>query len=360
MNNHSLISLVLLFIFGLLIPPFLEAQGQLKDIKVRKEIQKVANHFSEKEGIGRLEDRKHGFLPWIFSGLKKGIFFPKNDRLFKRLEKEATDSELIALCYHPKPIVRLISFCEIIEYREKVDWRPIFLEHLHDNDTVQTFIPDRVGDAYMGQFKWIFGDHHWDHLEKIKVDSLLLYDKESKLRLVNHAVLHFAKDSLHYPRIRELAQSGQRASACFAIAGYKKQSDIPLILYYLKSRKSSDLEYALKAVSIFPDKAFKSELIALYQDFIDEKLEDQFYEFRASLFTALFQYQDEEILNLLTNLINSFDKYDEKNGKRYYSLKYHTPIHSLILAFNKHPIPFFEEVYQAAYQRNEILNLREK
>ncbi len=158
---------------------------------------------------------------------------------FVELKKLATQTELLLLVNHPNPAVRAYSFWALTEY-QNIDLLPIIKNHLNDNETVDTTFAclgqiRRTGDFFI---KAATSDSGWirqkssKKLPSSQLQSLdrTLIQQPNDFFAQNEALVRINPDPALYPRIRHLLIDEHNPAALVALAKYKKEQDIPLII----------------------------------------------------------------------------------------------------------------------------------
>ncbi len=196
-----------------------------------------------------------------------GLVNKKQENYFAMLKSAAKIEELIELTSHKNKIVRCYAFCVLTHYHT-ADLFSVILNHIDDNEYVTLHFHDTIQDMKVGDFFIYVATSKESFSESTKLtpeqiislDSLLI-KIPNKLNSRNKALMRVKPVSALYPRIRELYLKDNNQSALVALAKYRKEKDIELIL---NNREKIDYEklygdvYAL--ISEDPQEICKKEI----------------------------------------------------------------------------------------------------
>ena len=221
---------------------------------------------------------------------------PKQYDNFEKLKKTASQEELIALTNHPNGVVRCYAFWAL-SHNISVDLLPIVLNHINDDELIKTQFgcigsQEMVGDFFID----IATPQHvdlestkLDSAQRAKLDSILIYS-DSKLNAKSGAICNAKPIESFYLRIKELYTVYNNPCALVAIAKFRKQEDIPLVL------NNAELFYTYQAIQKFPH----SDFFPLLKKQIGnlDKAKYIHYEWKA-LYEAIAAYKNKEAIDLL-------------------------------------------------------------
>ena len=183
---------------------------------------------------------------------------------FEELKKYASVDELLALTNHKNGVVRCYSFWAL-SYIENIDLFPIVLEHIDDDELVNTMFgcivsKEKVGDFFIDMVTPGYVDLDsnkmtWEEYQKL--DSILVY-RDNNLDAKYGAIERIETTPNNYSKIRELYVKDKNQSALVKLAQFNNINDIDLIL---KNREQVNSEeggyfYTYKAMSYFPNAKF--------------------------------------------------------------------------------------------------------
>ncbi|MGI6319723.1 MAG: hypothetical protein ACOXZK_01875 [Bacteroidales bacterium] len=282
-----------------------------------------------------------------------GIFLEESDqrKAYFILRENATDAELIQLTKHENPNVRCYAF-ESLMYRENVDFTNIIIDHLYDTAYVNHVIGCMVAtksviDYFIEMLTSEDIDEHAYKLsnnEKNIIDSILIFGQNINLNAKDLLLLSIYPRKDYYERIREIVVNENNISGLVALAKYKNQQDIELILDKLKSTKREDKFHSLWAVRYFPDSTF-------FQHLKEIKSKDLKKTSNAALirmfYQALVQYKDSASIDLIQSNLKEME-----DGL----LETHSQF--IWLAIEKYPAPMYidikNEIRLSENQRSDI------
>jgi hypothetical protein len=161
------------------------------------------------------------------------------------------------------------------------------------------------------------------------IDSVMIYDTTIKLAYKTNALKKATPNPKNYDRIREIAIKERHPAAVLALARYKKQEDISVIISYLKDKEIN--YYAIWAVKEFPDAVFYPFLVGIFKSMWKEKQNRREYYEWWVLYQTLSQYPTDETIKLFKKTVNT-----HKSKK--YMLK-----NCLSIAITRYPHPKFEQ-----------------
>lgn len=237
---------------------------------------------------------------------------------FEELVKIASLSELKELLNHPHPVVRIYSFWTIAN-NYNVNLLEIIKQHFSDTTAVKTqwgciSSRDTVGNFFIDIAIWS---------KKLSVEQLdqldsFLINSDVDFRSRNEALERVDKIESQYLRIRDLVKNEQNGSALVALAKYKKEQDIDLILNFKGNRlfnnDSRDWVYIFKAISHFHHDDFIPFLI----DRLNESFKDktQIHSMKLKyLYLAIAGYKNKDLVPILSRAFYIKEK-DHKVSQR--------------------------------------------
>lgn len=220
---------------------------------------------------------------------------------FIKLKKNATTSELIDLTNHRNPTVRCYAFWALAE-NHAVDLYPIILNHINDNELVETLFGciggiERVGDFFINVVTNWYTSTKLDLAQFAMLDSILIYTSND-LSAKSAAIRRIGLIEPHYAQIRELVIRNNDQAALVALAKYQKEQDIGLIF---NNRADDHLDedgffHTYEAISYFPHPQF----LPLLEKNLLETLDNDHYssEWR-KLYKAIASYKNDKAVELL-------------------------------------------------------------
>lgn len=190
-------------------------------------------------------------------------------RRYDTLRRIATREELIALTDHAGVCTRCYAYEALVDRRDTAIFR-IAIRHLYDTDTVTsylgcTIIDEPAGDYFLSlamscrEDSCVLGTE-----ERRTLDSIMVHDNRVRLRSKSQRLIGIGPDPAYYATIRDLAELRNDDAGVVALAKYRKQQDIYLIIRKLSSPSIEDQYYGLWAVSHFPDSSFFPYLVAIH------------------------------------------------------------------------------------------------
>jgi len=268
---------------------------------------------------------------------------------FIELSEKATDEDLIILTDHKSPAVKCYSFQALAE-RNNPKTFEILLNHLKDNDTIETFHGCLMSSQLVGDFfldvvtpNYIsFEAYKLNDVQKNTVDSLLLFDKEVKLAAKSHLLESIEPKASFYNRIKEIYEKENSKSALLAISKYQNPDDKELIAKWLIKEKTNDRYYGLRAVKNFPDPYFFPYIKKIQQQEI-KKPTGFNYRLIRILYLTTVQYKNKESRALIENTLDN-----AKNS----TLEYHSEY--IWLALTKYP----DSIYSGILESIEISDFK--
>lgn len=245
---------------------------------------------------------------------------PEQYENFMKLKANATTNELKELTNHPNPAVRCYSFWAL-SYDHSVDLYSIVLNHLDDNEFVETQFGcivsgEAVGDFFISVVTPKYVDLNCKKLDSAQfaaLDSILIYTPNNliaKSMAINRAK---PTESL-YPKIRELVIRDNDQTALVTLAKYQKEQDVELILKNKKKNKTDEdgFFYTYKAISQFPHPDF----LPLLEKKLQKTLDNTHFstEWR-ELYKAIASYKNDKAKNLL---LVPFTQVKHNNIRKYH------------------------------------------
>ena len=152
-----------------------------------------------------------------------------------------------------------------LSYIENIDLFPIVLEHIDDDELVNTMFgcivsKEKVGDFFIDRVTPGYVDLDSNKMtweESQKLDSILVY-RDNNLDAKYSAIERIETTPNNYSKIRELYVKDKNQSALVKLAQFNNINDIDLIL---KNREQVNSEeegyfYTYKAMSYFQMQSF--------------------------------------------------------------------------------------------------------
>jgi hypothetical protein len=180
----------------------------------------------------------------------------------EKLMEIASKEELLELINHPNGVVRCYAF-RALSYNKSVDLFPILLNHIKDTELVNTRSFSTHSKKMVGDFfiDVVTHKHNYFDLEVTKLDTVQIATLDSILIYSNSvffaksdAILRAKQTELLYPIMKKMFIKDNNQYALVALAKYKKQEDIQLIL---KSKRGDEgYSYKYKAIQEFPHDDF--------------------------------------------------------------------------------------------------------
>ena len=259
---------------------------------------------------------------------------------FTKLKTKATTDELKELTNHPNPTVRSYAFWAL-SHDHSVDLYPIVLNHINDNEFVETQFGcivsgESVGDFFISVVTPRYVDLNSKKLDSVQfatLDSILIYTPNN-LSAKSAAINRAEPTEKLYPKIRELVIKDNDQTALVTLAKYQKEQDIELIL---KNKEKSKFDeggffHTYKAISQFPH----PDLLPLLETNLEKTLDNTHYstEWR-ELYKAIASYKNDKAKELL---LIPFTQVKHKNIRKYHIdfvfgalREYKTPIYEDLL-----------------------------
>jgi hypothetical protein len=309
----------IIFLFLLLTTPFL-GTGQT----IRTEIQALVDSIAT--------DNDLSYDTNICVGYKSKQFIR-----FENLTSKATLEELRQLTDHKNLVVK----CYAIDgYYQRNNgnvamMKPIIMKNLYDTTMISISYGDFGIPMQVAEFVLNY-QYRLDKKDSIailklflSIDSFMIHDTTIKLRYKSDALKKAMPNPKNYDRIREIAIKEKEPAALVALARYKKQEDIPIIISYLKDKEMN--YYAIWAVKEFPDTVFYPLLVDIFKNMWKEKENRREYYEWWVLYQALSQYPTDKTIKLFKKTVNT------RKSKKY-MLK-----NCLSVAITRYPHPKFEQ-----------------
>ena len=244
------------------------------------------------------------------------------------LDSIATTEELYLLLNNRSPIVRCYSFIALCNRKEDVF--DFLINNLNDYEFLSSLHYDlprgfKVSDFYISHARDILNNNQITQL-----DSILIFDEESKLEWRIHLVSQLTPHEKYYKVVRKLASEGNQ-TALVTLAKYQKKEDKELILRDYSINDNNAL--IVKAIREYPDLEFYPYLIKKYK----RNWSDRYHywsEWRM-LYQALAQYPDQKqtvkYYNKTLKIIGRFKRQMFSTFMKVAILRYPNPIFDPIL-----------------------------
>lgn len=260
-----------------------------------------------------------------------GIRTEQWDR-YEHLKRTATGDELMLLSSHTNPVVRCYAFQALVH--RKVDVFPILLQHLKDDERVETLEgciggTEKVGDYFINTVMPGYADegsYEMSARQLTELDSILINDKTVKVSRKESLLSTIRPNQKFYKQIRELAIQGN-PEAVLGLARFRNPLDIDIIKNLFSDNENS--YYAIYAAREFPHESFYPYLVAAFENEWSQKLYS--YPKWRIIYQALAKYPTTETYELFDRTINTNNNFRSQTLGTY-----------LLIALNKYPSPIFE------------------
>ena len=285
----------------------LSGQEAYNDLNISQDVKEIVEEIEEINMVGG-------------SAVGEAGRKPKQYQNFENLREKANIKELIELTMHPNAVVRVYGFWGLL-YTDYSDFYSIVKNHISDNEYVHTQFGCIASQMKVGDFfielvtpgRIDSNSSKLNQTDLAQLDSTLIYESNNLSN--KHSAINRAKKSEKlYPRLRFLAVNQKNQSALVAIAKFKKEQDVEIILKNRSKSKSDEggYFYTYKAISKFPHPSF----FPLLEANLAKTLDNTHYsnEWR-QLYKAIASYQNEEAVKLL--------KIPFENVVHYNMRKYH-------------------------------------
>lgn len=278
-----------------------------------------------------------------------GIRPPQYDS-FTELKNKATEDELVELTNHPNGVVRCYAFWALT-YKPTAKLLPIVIAHIVDVSSVNTQFgcigsSEKVGDFFVDLVTPKYVDFNSKKLTAAEyeyLDSVLVYTP-NKLYAKENAINRARKNDTTYKRLRQLVLTENNQSALVALAKFKREQDIPLILNNReKGERYDPLLSTYNAISEFPDNAFLPLLKKCLYKAIDQGGWSAEW---AELYKAIASFKNDTALQLL--------KVPFTQSKNEDIRQYH--INFIFWAVQKFYTPIYDELLWAMWEKDKKIN----
>lgn len=228
---------------------------------------------------------------------------PEQYDYFIQLRKKATKDELIELTNHSNGVVRCYSFWAL-SYHSSINLFQLVVNHITDDELVNTefgciLSREKVGDFFISIVFQKYSDSNATGLSNSqyeRLDSILIYSNNT-LHAKQAAILRAKQTEALYQRLRYLFLTDNNQYALVALAKFRKEQDVSLILNSTITNKSNDnLFFSYKAISEFPHPIF----LPLLEQNLRQTLSDHNYDNEwGELYCAIASYKNDTALTLL-------------------------------------------------------------
>jgi hypothetical protein len=194
---------------------------------------------------------------------------------------------------------------------------------------------EKAGDFMLEQVYSKCGmdyNRHLDPEQRATVDSLLIYEKDNRLKWRDKVLSRIEPLKRYYIGVRRLATVEKNKAAIEALSKYKKQQDIPVIKELLTD--SNNQEFGFEAVKNFPDRSFYPYLEKALKDEIKNGIDNDMQE----LYYAIVQYKNKASRQLL-----KFALSEAKDMQYIHHSDY------LSQALREYPAPIYEGLIKPVY-----------
>ncbi len=289
----------IIFLFLSLTTPFL-GTGQT----IRTEIQLLVDSIATDNYLSYGRD---GYL-----GYKSEQFVR-----FENLTSKATLEELRQLTYHKNLVVKCYAidgYCQRNNGNVAM-MKPVIMKNLYDTTMINILYGDFGVPMQVAEFVLNRQIYRLDKKDSIailqlflSIDSVMIYDTTIKLAYKTNALKKATPNPKNYDRIREIVIKEKNPAAVVALARYKKQEDISVIISYLKDKEMN--YYAIWAVKEFPDAVFYPFLVDIFKHRW-KKRRKKYSEYSDwwILYQALAQYSTDKTIELFKKTLNGRNKW---------------------------------------------------
>ncbi|MGL4806447.1 MAG: hypothetical protein ACRDD8_00140 [Bacteroidales bacterium] len=230
-------------------------------------------------------------------------------QILTNLSSVVTNNEICELSKSLIPVQRAYA-AYLAKSNSVSNIEPLILQHLNDAAEVELQIANvksrnKVGDIYL---ETLFPK--LEPVQQNRIDSLLIFNRNNKLRFRKEALDRQAGNRIFYERIREICKVEPAKENYIHLAKYQQEQDVTLLKRELKKIYSKNLNYILEAVTVFPHPQFLPLLMDVFGYVEKEKLPKHINP--DLLFGALLQYKDPTVFSKLQHvLINGERLYPE-------------------------------------------------
>ena len=296
----------------------------------------LANGQNLHDAISKIESKKYIESKYVKQNYSFSIFASDE---YVLLKKTATNEELINLTSNTNGSVKSLAF--LILAREKYSGLfDIILKQLADTTRVRkkhgcVIIGEYTTDYFISIIsKGTFPDldiPKMSEVQKSKLDSLLILDKNSKLQERQYAISSIKSTPENYILIKSIVQKEKNPAALSNLAAYKNPLDKKLIASFFK-REETQCE-ALNATVIYKDEYFYPFIIKIFHKLWEKSTIGE-YDWQ-TCYAALVNYPREKTFKLLekVTLLSDIRSY-----------KYRVLGKELLIAITKYPNPMFENL----------------
>jgi hypothetical protein len=265
---------------------------------------------------------------------------PKQYDNFTELRNKATQKELLELTSHPNGVVRCYAFWAL-SYIQSVDLLPVIIKHIDDEEFVSTQFgcigsKEKVGDFFINCINPDVGKLTVS--ESKYLDSILIYIP-NQLYAKEDAINRAELTEFFYKRVRELVIKEKNQSALVAIAKYKREQDVSLIL------NNKNDYYTYQAIALFPHPDF---LPFLQNKLIETLGDDHFSSTWRGMYAAIASYKNDKALELLQI---PFTQVKHKHIQKYH-------MEFIFGALEKFYSPIYEPLLWRMWEDEKLVNLQ--
>ncbi len=293
----------------------------------------------------------------------------KLENNFTMLKEIAKKEELLELTEHQNKIVRCYAFW-VLSYYDSVDLFSIIIRHIDDKEKIDVQLYDsietgeKVGDFFIKVAtspESFFGTNKLTTDQKTRLDYLLI-KTPNELSSRKTALMRIKPTPELYLIVRDLYLKNNDQAALVALAKYRKEQDIQLVLnnrekieysnHYLDEDPQSVREYEEQgynytyiAISYFPNEKF----LPLLHDNLIKALDNSLWsdEWR-NLYKAIASYKNNEALMLLQLPLTQVIK------NEYIRETHLESINDALLIYKD---PIYEELLWKLWIKENIINL---
>lgn len=224
---------------------------------------------------------------------------------YKRFEilKKVTSTRKLKKLFknHPSRAVKCYSFWALLDRNEEVNLFELLESELSDERKVSTMFGCIISQTTVTDFLIQMSREYLNVIENETLDSLIIYsDNNLSSREYLLSTINPTKD--YYDRIKELVLGKSSQTAIIALAKFRNENDINLLLNELRDTLKEKY-YTLLSIKNFPHNIFIDDLLDIQHKMLLKVTGIDHIAIR-SLYKALVRYDNILIAERLEGLIN--------------------------------------------------------
>ncbi len=278
--------------------------------------QSTANGFYRK--LDRFEFDRYaptiGYNEYLFLSERRISQFD----LLRKLDKEASDEELVRLTEHPNGVVRSYAFYLLLTNQNPSSFA-ILKQHLDDDEIIRVFGDYDVDLIKVGDLmiQFMTPGKHDSYLlkmtdtERDELNSLLLENPEIILKEKVDVLEDLPTTADHYDLLRANAYDKRDPALVIKLARYQREDDLEFFQSFLNTRGGHSTGYRL--VREFPHPSFYESIKKSHAYQMTQKKAD--YGYLTYLYQALVQYPSPETRNMLLEGIENTHRKSRKKHR---------------------------------------------